>query len=195
MDNDIGWSVVETRPNAEGIAERSLQRLGFEPLVIRYNKLLKGVRIALDGRRVRSRHDEIVSRPFIPGYLFLPLAYGDDAMLADADHGWGKPQGVKRVLRNPIGEDGRARPKMIRCSVVEAIKAAALELDETPVIQARTLSASLKAGAVVRVRHPLGFAARLLSLDENGRARYVAEIFGGEIEGSIADYRELEVVA
>lgn len=209
--------MIETRPNAEAIAERSLRLLGFEPLVIRYNKLLKGARYE-GARRVRQHgKDSLVERPFIPGYLFLPLEYGDDAMLADTDHGWGKPRGVRRVLRNRIGEDGRARPKIIRASIVDGIMAAALERDETPRQARRDLReaidqydeaekkrdgsglltdaerAALERGPV-RVRHPLGFEATLLSLDEQGRARYVAQLFGGEISGTVEDTSELELV-
>jgi hypothetical protein len=186
--------VVETRPNAESIAETSLLRLGYEPLVVRYNKLLKGVRIATDGRRLRSRGDELVLRPFIPGYLFLPLAYGDDAMLVDADHGWGKPQGIKRVLRGSVGADGRARPKLIRASIVEQIRAAALAKDETPKQVRQDLRERMDAGLPVRVRHPLGFTATLVSLDDRGRARYFAECFGGEIAGTFSNTEELELV-
>lgn len=193
-DSNMGWAVVETRPNGEAQAERSLRQLGFDPLVIRFNKLLKGVRIAADGRRVRSRDDELVQRPFIPGYIFLPLEYGDDAMLADADHGWGKPQGVRRVLRNRVGEDGRARPKMIRVSLIEAIKVAALEKDETPRHARQDLKDKMDAGQIVRVRHPLGFTVTLTSLDDKGRARYFAELFGGEIAGTFEDTEELELV-
>src|SRR6185437_6365508 len=121
------WAVVETRPNAEAIAECAILRLdvGYRPLVVRYNKLIRGVRFIGD-RRVRSRGDTIQSRPFIPGYLFLPLEAGDDATLIDGCNG------VKRLFRRRDAEGYLAAPRLIRASVVEQVKRAADEMDETP---------------------------------------------------------------
>lgn len=195
MNEAKSWAVVETRPNGEGMAERSLLRLGYEPYVPRYMKLLKGVRMLLDGRRVRSRCDELVERPYLPGYLFLLLAAGDDATMVDTDHGWGKPAGIKRLLRRPLDEDGRARPRFIRASQVEGVRLAASLCDETPKPVRQDLRDMLKSGAPVRVRHPLGFVATLISLDERGRARYFAQLFGGDVHGSLDDAGELEIVA
>lgn len=192
--NNAAFAVVETKPNAEGLAERSLLRLGYTPLVIRYNKLLRGVRY--EGRRRVRQHgkDTLVERPFIPGYIFLPLEHGDDAMLVDTDHGWGKPQGIRRLLRSRIGEDGRARPKLIRASIVEQIKLAAVEKDETPRPVREDLQRALEKGQA-RIRHPLGLTATLTSMDEHGRARYVAQLFGGEVSGTVEDTSVLELMA
>jgi hypothetical protein len=176
------WGVVEVRPNMEPVAERSLQRLGYEPLVVRYNKLIKGCRIAPDGRRIRSRKDEIQARPFIPGYLFLPLAQGDDASEADGQ------LGIKRLFRQRDAEGYLGKPKLIRAHIVEQIVAAAEERDETP----KTVRDDLKPGQ--RIRIPGGIEAVLLSLDEKGRVRYVAEMFGGQVVGSIEDASQLELV-
>lgn len=194
-DADTGWAVVETKPNAETVAERSLVRLGFEPYVPRYNKLIKGCRIEPNGRRVRSRENTVQSRPFLPGYLFVPVPYGSDAMTADTDHGWGKPLGVRRVLRHRMDQDGRCKPRIIRASIVEGIRLAALEKDETPRQVRADLKERMDSGQPVRVRHPLGFVATLVSLDDKGRARYFAELFGGEISGSFDNTDELELVA
>ena len=188
------WAVVETKPNAETIAERSLERLGFEPFVPRYNKLIKGCRIEPNGRRVRSREDTVQLRPFLPGYLFLPVEWGDDAMMADADHGWGKPLGVKRVLRQRMDDDGRARPRIIRASIVEGIRIAAIEKDETPRTARDDLRKLMDAGHIVRVRHPLGFVAVLTSLEDNGRARFFAQWLGVDREGTFEDTSTLELV-
>ena len=201
------WGVVETRPNAEALADRSLRQIGYEPLVVRYNKLIKGHRYRPNGERVRSRHDEIQSRPFIPGYLFLPLASGDDAAAIDSpirwgglslpgpgggvvetDSGWVKLAGIKRLIRHPKGPDGRARPKLIRHRIVEQIKAAALERDETP----KPIRDDLKPGDKVRL--PSGMIGYLVSLDDKGRAKYVADLLGGQVSGSISDTRRLELV-
>jgi len=176
------WGVVEVRPNMEPVAERSLLRLGYDPLVVRYNKLIKGCRIAPDGRRVRSRRDEIQVRPFIPGYLFLPIVQGDDASEVDGQ------LGVKRLFRQRDADGYLAKPKLIRARIVEQIQLAAAERDETP----KPIRDDLKPGD--RIRIPGGIEAALLSLDENGRARYVADLFGGRVIGSIEDASQLELV-
>lgn len=184
------WSygVVEVRPNNEAIAERSLVMLGYDPLVIRYNKLLRGVRIAADGRRVRSRKDELQLRPFIPGYLFLPIPDGDDATLVDGANG------VRRLFRSRDAEGYLAKPKLIRARIVEQIKLAALDQDETPKAVPEALKAAIATGEPVRVRIPGGIEAVLISLDERGRAEYMAELLGREVRGRIADVRQLEIV-
>jgi transcription antitermination factor NusG len=176
------WGVVEVRPNMEPVAERSLQRLGYEPLVVRYNKLIRGCRIAPDGRRIRSRKDEIQARPFIPGYLFLPIVQGDDASEVDGQ------LGIKRLFRQRDAEGYLGKPKLIRARIVEQIVLAAQERDETP----KAVRADLKPGQ--RVRIPGGIEAVLLSLDEKGRVRYVAEMFGGQVVGSIENASQLELV-
>lgn len=184
MPADSGWSygVVEVRTNSESIAERSLLAIGYEPLVVRYTKLLRGVRIAADGRRVRSRKDELVERPFIPGYLFLPLVSEDDATLVDGANG------VRRLFRQRDPDGYLGKPKLIRGRIVEQIKQAALERDETP----KSIRDDLKPG--MRVRIPGGIEAVLISLDERGRAEYMAELLGRQVRGRIDDAMSLEVV-
>ena len=182
------WGVVEVRPNMESVAERSLHRLGYAPLVVRYNKLIKGCRIAPDGRRIRSRKDEIQARPFIPGYLFLPIVQGDDASEVDGQ------LGIKRLFRQRDAEGYLAKPKLIRARVVEQIVLAAMAKDETPKPVRQDLRDALEAGEQVRIRIPGGIEATLLSLDESGRAKYVADLFGGQVIGSIDDASQLELV-
>lgn len=182
IEDPPSWGVVEVRPNMEPVAERSLIRLGYDPLVIRYNKLIKGCRIAPDGRRIRSRKDEIQPRPFIPGYLFLPIVQGDDASEVDGQ------LGVKRLFRQRDLEGYLGKPKLIRARIVEQIQLAALAKDETP----KRVRDDLKPGQ--RIRTPAGIEAVLLSLDEAGRAKYVADLFGGQVIGSIDDASKLELV-
>ncbi len=183
LDGDVpSWGVVEVRPNMEPVAERSLLRLGYAPLVVRYTKLLRGTRIAADGRRIRSRQDELCLRPFIPGYLFLPIVQGDDAAEVDGQ------LGIKRLFRQRDAEGYLGKPKLIRARIVEQIRLAAMEKDETP----KPIRDDLKPGQ--RVRTPGGIEATLLSLDEAGRAKYVAEMFGGQVVGSIEDASQLELV-
>lgn len=182
-DNDPpSCGVCEVWPNMEPVAERSLRRLGYDPLVIRYNKLIKGCRIAPDGRRIRSRKDEIQARPFIPGYLFLPIVVGDDASEVDGQ------LGVKRLFRQRDAEGYLGKPKLVRARVVEQIRLAAMAKDETP----KQVRDDLKPGQ--RIRIPGGIEATLLSLDEAGRAKYVADLFGGQVVGSINDANQLELV-
>lgn len=183
FDDLPSWGVVETRPSAEAIAERSLQHLGYRPLVVRYIKLLRGVRIASDGRRIRSRKDEIQPRPFIPGYLFLPIIQGDDATLVDGANG------VRRLFRHRDADGYLGKPKIIRARIVQQIIEAAAARDETP----KKVRDDIKPGD--RVRIPGGIEAVLLSLDEKGRATYMAELLGGHVPGTIDDARELEMVA
>lgn len=182
LNDPPSWGVVEVRPNMEPVAERSLTRLGYDPLVVRYNKLIKGCRIAPDGRRIRSRKDEIQARPFIPGYLFLPIIQGDDASEVDGQ------LGVKRLFRQRDIEGYLGKPKLIRARIVEQIQLAALAKDETP----KPIRDDLKPGQ--RIRTPAGIEAVLLSLDEAGRAKYVADLFGGQVIGSIDDASKLELV-
>lgn len=176
------WGVVEVRPNMETVAERSLRRLGYAPLVVRYNKLLKGWRRGPDGRQIRSRKDEIQARPFIPGYLFLPIVRGDDASEVDGQ------LGIKRLFRQRDAEGYLAKPKLIRARIVEQITLAAMAKDETP----KPIRDDLRPGQ--RIRIPGGIEAVLLSLDEAGRAKYVADLFGGQVAGSIDDASQLELV-
>lgn len=183
-----GWAIVETRSNAELIAERSLIALGYDPLVIRYNKLLRGARIALDGRRIRSRKDELQPRPFIPGYLFLPLQHGDDATLVDIANG------VRRLFRHRDAEGYLAKPKIIRGRIVEQMKAAALERDETPKTVREDLRLRMASGETVRALVMPALIATLISLDDKGRAEWVGELFGREVSGRIEDTSELELV-
>lgn len=182
-ESDWSYGVVEVRPNNEAVAERSLQQIGYEPLVVRYNKLLRGARIAADGRRIRSRKDEIQARPFIPGYIFLPIPNGDDATLVDGANG------VRRLFRHRDADGYLAKPKLIRARIVEQIQLAALEKDETP----KTVRDDLKPGD--RVRIPGGIEAILISLDEKGRAEYMADLLGREVRGRINDTSTLELVA
>jgi hypothetical protein len=182
------WGVVEVRPNMEPVAERSLIRLGYDPLVVRYNKLIKGCRIAPDGRRIRSRKDEIQARPFIPGYLFLPIIQGDDASEVDGQ------LGVKRLFRQRDLEGYLGKPKLIRARIVEQIQLAALAKDETPKPVRQDLRDKLASGEKVRVRIPGGIEADLMSMDESGRVKYMAYLFGGQVVGSIDDASQLELV-
>lgn len=191
MTEQFGWGVVETRSNAEFKAERSIQALGFEPLLVRYNKLVRGSRFIGD-RRVRSRADTVQARPFIPGYLFLPIRDDDDATLVDI------ADGVKRLFRQRDTDGYLGRPKLIRARLIEQIKEAAIARDESLTPQREDLRQALaegkKTGQHVKVRLPNGLVATLVNLDDQGRALYFAEIMGAERRGTIKDASALEIV-
>lgn len=187
------WAVVETRANAETQAEQFLIRIHYEPLVVRYNKLIRGARIANDGNRVRSRQDSIQPRPFIPGYLFLPLIQGDDATLVDGREG--KAAGIKRLFRNRDADGYLAKPKLIRARIVEQIRLAAIEKDETPKSARDDLKNLIEETGEATTRHPVtGMILHLTSLDDKGRAEYFTELMGARIMGRIEDTAELELL-
>lgn len=184
-----GWGVIEVRSNSEARAERSLIDLGYDPLVVRYNKLIRGARIDHGGRRVRSRADTVEPRPFIPGYLFLPIPHGDDATLVDG------ALGVKRLFRQRDAEGYLGKPKMIRARIVDQIVVAALAKDETPKHARDDLKSRLADGGEVVVRSPEnGMVLTLTSLDDKGRAEYFTMMMGVERRGTIEDTAKLELV-
>lgn len=176
------WAVATLMPNGEGLAERSVLALGYEPLVVRYNKLIKGARIAANGRRIRSRDDHLEPRPFLPGYMFILVQHDDDATTIDGANG------IRRLLRYRDADGYLAKPKLVRGRIIEQIREAALAKDETP----KAKRSDIKPGD--RVRIPGGIEAVLISLDDKGRARYMAELMGVEVPGSIEDADALELV-
>jgi Transcription termination factor nusG len=70
---NAGWCVVMSKPAAEEIAERSIREAGYRVYLPCYRKILRGSRFGEDGRRIRSRRDEVVLRPLFPLYLFVEL--------------------------------------------------------------------------------------------------------------------------
>ena len=62
MNSQRIWYVVHTRPNAEGLAARHLDRQGFGVFLPRFQK-----------RRRHARKVELVTRPLFPRYLFVAV--------------------------------------------------------------------------------------------------------------------------
>lgn len=62
MSAGTTWHVVYTRPNAEEVAARNLQRQGFEVFLPRYQK-----------KRRHARRVETVVRPLFPRYLMVAI--------------------------------------------------------------------------------------------------------------------------
>jgi len=179
------WGAIWTWPKCEVRVERALEAIGYEPLVIRYNKLIRGHKHKLNGQRVRSRQDNLEPRIAIPGYIFLPLISGDNADGVD------DIDGVKRVFRHRDAYGYPARPIIVRARFVEQCKEAAHLLDETPG-ENKPIRTDLKPGD--RVRSPAGVVGYLLSLDDKGRAKYMAEVLGRQVPTEIEDARQLERV-
>jgi transcription antitermination factor NusG len=74
---ESGWAVVMTAPQREEAAEAAIERLGYTTFLPRYQRLLKGVKVGPNGRRIRTRRlGELVSRPLFPTYLFVALVPG-----------------------------------------------------------------------------------------------------------------------
>ena len=67
MTASNAWYVVHTRPNAEVVAARHLDRQGFSVFLPRYAK-----------RRRHARKMEIVPRPLFPRYLFVAVDLAKD---------------------------------------------------------------------------------------------------------------------
>jgi hypothetical protein len=74
MPSDEAWVVVVAKPGGEHIAEASLAGGGWATFCPRFRRQLNGVRIAPDGRRVRTRGaSSTFVRPLFPAaYLSAP---------------------------------------------------------------------------------------------------------------------------
>lgn len=98
----MGWAIVVARLGGDLEAEAGLDRAGFAVYLPRYRRILRGVRIAPDGRRTRTRgQGSAVLRPLISPYLFAELAPGHslDQWLSDVLN----VRGVAGVLRYRTG--------------------------------------------------------------------------------------------
>src|SRR4051812_7207921 len=70
----LGWAIVVAKAGAEVDAEGALSHAGVAVYLPRYRRVLRGIRITEDGRRVRTRgQGSAVLRPLLPPYLFAEL--------------------------------------------------------------------------------------------------------------------------
>jgi hypothetical protein len=172
MPSEEAWVVVVAKPGGEHIAEASLAGGGWSTYCPRFRRQLKGVRIAPDGRRVRTRGaGSIVLRPLFPRYLFARLSEGRWWEMRSAS-------GVVSVVMVPdsvprLGErDRENRPALVAPELVEAIRESVERGDfDEPRPLRRDLRRLLDAGEnpLVQVNgHPI--IGRLVGLDDHGRA-------------------------
>jgi hypothetical protein len=122
------WAVVMTAPAREFEAEAAIERAGFETFLPRYQRILKGVRVGPNGRRIRTRRmGELVSRPLFPTYLFVELGPGFESrrvLMASC---------VSRIVRHaPV--DGLAAVARVDHGIVDQLRAACESglFDQTP---------------------------------------------------------------
>jgi len=165
---DAGWCVVMSKPAAEEIAERSIREAGYRVYLPCYRKILRGSRFGEDGRRIRSRRDEVVSRPLFPLYLFVELCPHQQ---------WSpicRSTGVTRVL----GVDTVGRPALLAPELVHLIRETERcgEFDEAR--EDTGVRTDLSPGDAVRVPEMNNLAATLTRLADHGRAHVVGEVLG-----------------
>lgn len=188
MTGDVsGWTVVMSDPGSEEKAAGNIAALGYEPLLFRYRKLLRGIRLIGD-RRVRTRQaGTVVERPLIRGYLFVEVPFGDKAPAIDG------AEGVKRFFRHPPRglEELYGPPKYVRAREIEGIRQA-VRSGIYNEIEERGRRMDLREGD--QVRTPAGIAGRLLGLDDKGRAELLTEMLGGPRVIRDVDARTLELV-
>lgn len=71
------WAVVAARNGFEEFVESRVRQEGYRVYLPRYRKMLRGIRIGEDGRRVRCRGPGTpVLRPLLAGFLFAELHPG-----------------------------------------------------------------------------------------------------------------------
>lgn len=201
MDKQAPWAAVETNPQCEDIAEKSIRALGYSPWLPTYEKLLRGHRIEQGGRRVRSRQDSTEPRPLFRGYLFVPIPDDNGGYSIDTAHG------VKRLLRHPHTEEGWGKPKLIRARIIiqlqEAVELGIWENSDGLLCYGKP-KLGVKARRVVNgiveeegdmVRTPTGFVGQLVSLDEEGRYELLAEVLGAKRKVRGDDAHTLELAS
>lgn len=163
------WIVVISKPMNEELAEKSIREAGYHTYLPRYRKILRGVRIDETGRRVRSRHGQVVFRPLFPRYLFAEL-YPDQQWRAILS-----ASGVMDFIWR--GE----RPAALKSAIIESVRDMEQrgEFDEARPTEKRR---DIKPGNVVRVEAGpyQGFLATIKDVDEAGRVRALVAMFGRE---------------
>lgn len=177
----MGWAIVVARLGGEAEAEAGLERAGFAVYLPRYRRILRGIRIAPDGRRTRTRgQGSAVLRPLIPPYLFAELATGHsrDQWLSEVL----TVRGVVGVLRYRTGSpaivDDAAMAKF-RADV----RSGKFNIDLVPGDRV-----SIGAGAWA------GHAGRVLELTDRGLNYLMVEIFGREVRVEVSSDVPLGVI-
>lgn len=74
---EANWGIVAARIGLEEFVEDRLRQSGYRVYLPRYRKILQGIRIGDDGRRIRCRGPGTpVLRPLLAGFLFAELHTG-----------------------------------------------------------------------------------------------------------------------
>ncbi len=172
----LPWLVAMTRAQSEDSAELALIRAGYVTYLARFKRQLRGVKIAADGRRVRTRGaGAMVERALWP-YIFIRDAPGQDCypitLIA----------GIAKLLRKPP-IDGVASPALLDDAVVAQIRQHCIggKFDELAAAPERPPRRDLAPGDLVRVNAGdlAGMIGELVMLDQAGRARLlIAELLG-----------------
>lgn len=159
------WAVVVSKPSAEELAECCLRAEGWRTYLPRYRKLLRPmVRQQYGGLR-RSGKPEVVLRPLFPRYLFVELDLERDQW-----SGMLRLRGVSSL----IWQGGL--PALVAGELVDEIKASV----HRQAFDDPRCRNDLRPGDAVRIEGGEfgGVIARLVSLDEAGRARVLLDIMG-----------------
>jgi len=179
----MSWGVVQTRWGQERLANEFITRLGFESLIITYQRRIRGWKVCpATGRRTRSRTDGVQRVPLIRGYLFV-LVDGLGEMI---DH----QPGVMRLMRHAPVDSSIGRPKLVETSIIFQIREAA----DCGLFDEIQVDSPIVVSIDDRVRTTSGIVGRLIGLDERGRAEVMTEILGGGVIRGL-DARNLEKLA
>ena len=171
------WLVVATKPMSEELAARALVGGGWRVYLPRMRKVLLGVRLGADGRRIRCRgHGEVVLRPLFRGYLFAAFEEGC---------GWGeigRTRGVMRVVGSR-DEEGIWRPGLVDGEIVELVRESERggEFDDV-----RGARKDLALGASVRVAELNDLLGRVVGLLSGGRAVVDLEMLGRRVRATVS---------
>ena len=155
----LDWYVVATKPQSEGLAGRSISRLGF--------------RVYGPTMPVRVRHgrqDRTVQKPTFPHYLFVPFDVARDPWPRIAT-----AFGVSRILTTGAPD---WQPLRLPMGFVERL------MQAMPERAAPENGERFHVGEDVEVRGgPFdGVMARISALDSRGRCVLLLRILGGEIK-------------
>lgn len=114
-------------------------------------------------------------RPLFAGYVFVTVPWGSVARDIE------RTRGVRQLMRHPPDDEyDLGQPKRIRARIIQQLR----EIVDMGIWEAE--DGTLRYGPPERitigqrVRTPSGIVARVLRLDEKGRADLLAELLGTE---------------
>lgn len=157
----LDWYVVATKPQSEGLASRSIARLGFSAY---------GPTMPVEVRSGRHGGMAIVQKPIFPHYLLVPFDAARDPWPRIAS-----AFGVSRILTTGSPE---WRPLRLPMGFVERLMTAMPDAPPAPNVVAFQVDeqVTVKGGAFD------GHIARIKTLDRRGRCTLLLRILGGEMD-------------